>query len=354
MLCPNKKRGCEAILKRGDVQSHIDNACGYVKQVCQGADCTHWIRRKDVDTSCSKMTTRVWCSYCNKSFKGLAALREHRDDRIFVCPGAPDCKRRCLIKEALAGHEKDCEWIKRTCKASSIGCNFTALRSKLEAHQLACQLILFMPQWQAMQERFQQHDESFRAVQERCQHQEQSLVAVQARVQQQEETLTTVQEQKTQLEQEIQVYRTQLEHEIDGVQRDVGCLGLFVDNMLSESSRSTQEQLRQEQRDGGILTEVELRLLGGAPEPIVIDSDEDGDEEDGDEEQHNDDETRQEPQSERTEGNSSRKRKRTADPEARTETEIGPGVEAASTARTRSSFNLRPRRSAASSQSASE
>lgn len=281
-----------------------------------------------MDKSCSKKTTKVWCAYCLGRFKGRGAPRKHRDDRIELCQGAPDCKRRFFTKEALGEHEKDCELIRRACKASSIGCGFTGQRHKLDAHQLACQLVSFMPQWQAMQERFQQQDESLRAVQGKCQHQEQTLVAVRGRIQQQEKTLTAVQEQKTQLEQKIQGYRTQLEHKIDGVQCDVDELHLCVADTLGVLLRSKQEQLRQRQRDGGSLTDHELRLIDAGNKPIIIDSDEDGDEE-----QHDETETRPEPQVERTKQNTTRKRKRTAEAEV----EDDAGSPAANAARTRSS-----------------
>jgi len=189
-----------------------------------------------------------------------------------------------------------------------------------------------MPLIVTFQERVQQQEESLRATQERVQQQDESLHAAQERIQQQEATLTAVQEQKTQLEQEIQGYRAQIEQDMDEIHNNTYGLYRWVDDIFGTSLRSTQEQSRQRHRDGGSLTDVELRLIGASSEPIVIDSDDEGDEE-----QHDDNETGQEPQSNRTEGNISRKRKRAAYPAVEDDVDISAG----NAARTRSSSNVR-------------
>ena len=157
--------------------------------------------------------------------------------------GAPGCKKRFLTRGELVEHEKDCRWVKRACKALVMGCKHMALQHDLELHQSACPLIGLMPEWQAMQER--------------CRRQQETLVAVQAH--------------RTQLEHELQDLQSQYE---GGVEHGRNCVDKLYKRIAKLERAKKRKRTTITRRDEGV-TSIDI--------PIVINSDDGGDDEQDDE-----------------------------------------------------------------------
>ena len=153
--CPLHEKGCEEILSRGTVQSHVERYCDYQEINCPSEDCKLKLPRGDLSGNrCLHWV--VACEDCHSDVMELN-LKEHRDkaceSRKATCP---DCKLKLPFHQ-LEAHRKACPDANFLCSASCYGCDFSAKRTELDQHQSTCPLRRLGPFLDSQNTRLDEH-----------------------------------------------------------------------------------------------------------------------------------------------------------------------------------------------------
>lgn len=67
--CPRSAVGCDKVVRRGDVESHIRYYCDYAELPCPWADCNLGVMRKDIINDC--LHQQISCTDCGVEVKKL-------------------------------------------------------------------------------------------------------------------------------------------------------------------------------------------------------------------------------------------------------------------------------------------
>ena len=138
VYCVNRERGCEEIMKLGEMETHLSaasiNRCDFILLFCPNG-CEMMLLRKDLDAhvnnNCSKR--KETCSYCKLETR-LDLLNEHLD----VCVKVPvPCPRSCemtLLRGDLQEHEGICPNVLVKCPLYGLECETELCRRDLVKH----------------------------------------------------------------------------------------------------------------------------------------------------------------------------------------------------------------------------
>ncbi|KAI9794400.1 MAG: hypothetical protein M1816_005469 [Peltula sp. TS41687] len=156
--CPLQGQGCDAILMRGAVQSHVEKYCGHVEVECPGTDCVLKTARKDLGLGCRHHL--VVCQDCHDSVMAMN-LEEHREKRCTNrWTSCAECKAE-ILQCKREDHGSTCSEAIVECPGKSIGCAAKTKRSELEGHTGTCMRAGMAPI-------FQKQDERIKALEEKA------------------------------------------------------------------------------------------------------------------------------------------------------------------------------------------
>ncbi|KAJ5558946.1 Zinc finger RING-type [Penicillium sp. DV-2018c] len=164
--CPLIAEGCEEIIPRGHVQSHVEKYCGYRLVPCPDASCDQVARSKDVgmDQKCIHKIRR--CSRC----EGDVLEQEYEEHEKELCPAfevtCSDCQS-VLSRGTLPEHLETCTEVVIPCAASKYACPVKIRRADMATHEQSCPLVAMGPYFEAQNTRLNALELSVRHLQQR-------------------------------------------------------------------------------------------------------------------------------------------------------------------------------------------
>lgn len=148
--CPNHNIGCEAQLRRGEVQRHLSRQCQLTPTPCPDANCSLKVPRSQRTSGC--LHQEVQCSACESTMMQLD-LKDHEFRRCrkktYSCGHCGD-ELSCSSRDE---HESTCPSVETKCSGSVVGCKFTSTRDRMKAHTRFCALSSLAPHMQSLQDR---------------------------------------------------------------------------------------------------------------------------------------------------------------------------------------------------------
>ena len=151
--CPSWAEGCEEIIRRGEVQAHVDKYCAYTEVKCPGENCHSMVLRKDFKDTCQHKL--VACEDCHELIVAKD-LKDHRQteclNRWLSCSA---CSREILHCKSDVHESEDCPEQTARCTGSPLGCPFTSRRAVLSTHTATCPFALLQPFISSQNERIQ-------------------------------------------------------------------------------------------------------------------------------------------------------------------------------------------------------
>ncbi|EMC91581.1 hypothetical protein BAUCODRAFT_42625, partial [Baudoinia panamericana UAMH 10762] len=160
--CPKSEDGCTAVVKRGEVLTHINIYCGYALQECTGDDCELPIRRKEAPRGCQHYG--VSCIDCHESmYKSNLELhwRSMCPDRRVRCDL---CKGDVFYRELDVHSKETCPAISIPCPGAGLGCTSRSKRSLAEVHAKSCTFAKLAPVIAAQSQRMDEHEAAQRVM----------------------------------------------------------------------------------------------------------------------------------------------------------------------------------------------
>lgn len=156
VACPKHDDGCNAQVKRGEVQDHVTLYCGYGFLECPADSCELPVRRKDADEGC--LHHGVSCIDCHQSML-KANLEQHwrKDcpDRRVYCE---QCRRPVFYRELDEHNKLSCPAISVPCPGREYGCDSRSKRADVERHAKTCALAKLAPILDAQKQRLDEHE----------------------------------------------------------------------------------------------------------------------------------------------------------------------------------------------------
>lgn len=154
--CPLRSEGCDEILARGEVQSHVDKYCAYSEVGCPSDDCPLMIQRKDEEKQ-RCLHGMVRCEDCMWEFTERD-LEYHRNNTCAIGKSScPDCHAQVLHRD-LEAHIERCPDAIFPCNAAEYGCDFIARRMVLDEHLNTCPLSKLVPFLMMQNDRLEAHE----------------------------------------------------------------------------------------------------------------------------------------------------------------------------------------------------
>ena len=137
VYCPNKKCGCQSVLKISEYKNHLVNplGCDYVKIECSYLCKTTVFRCRLYHHQENVCVRRpVDCTYCNLQGEYQDITGNHIDS----CPSFPLlCSQKCgatVLRKDLESHREECPLEIVPCPFSELGCKVEVCRKDLEKH----------------------------------------------------------------------------------------------------------------------------------------------------------------------------------------------------------------------------
>nr|POE72503.1 tnf receptor-associated factor 5 [Quercus suber] len=154
--CPQSEVGCTALIKRGEVQDHVNIYCGFALVECSAADCTQGMQRKDLGQGC--LHYGVSCLDCRKEVQ-MSALATHWrtecPDRMVHCDL---CSSSIFFREVDEHNRELCPTNQIPCPGKALGCETRNKRSDAEAHAKSCTFAKLAPILQVQQQRLDEQE----------------------------------------------------------------------------------------------------------------------------------------------------------------------------------------------------
>ncbi|KAF4762370.1 hypothetical protein N7455_001374 [Penicillium solitum] len=164
--CPLITEGCQEIIPRGHVQSHVEKYCGYRLLPCPDESCDQMTRSKDVgmDQKCIHRVRR--CYYCEED----VLEHEYEEHEKELCPvlevTCVDCET-VVTRGALREHVKSCPEVAVPCTASKYACPVKIRRADIAAHEQSCPIVAMGPYFEMQNTRLNSLESSMRHLQQR-------------------------------------------------------------------------------------------------------------------------------------------------------------------------------------------
>ena len=135
--CPNK--GCEQIVRLGDVKSH-KQGCDFLSVKCTNS-CGKAIMKKDLQFHCQNKCSKrkVSCQHCGQSGTHEAITSQTHTSS---CPEVPlRCDNLCgalkMKRKNMSQHKQICPEATVSCMFAEAGCTVTTKRKDLDSHVTA-------------------------------------------------------------------------------------------------------------------------------------------------------------------------------------------------------------------------
>ncbi|OJZ85717.1 hypothetical protein ASPFODRAFT_136244 [Aspergillus luchuensis CBS 106.47] len=146
--CPFRDEGCEEIIPRGHIQSHVDKYCGYRLMKCPDSSCNKKTRKKDLSSEGRCLHELQRCLRCDEYVA-------EQDYEINV------------LRKSLREHIDSCPEVVHPCAASKYGCPVKVKRADLTTHEQTCPLIAMGPYFEAQNARLDSLELTIRHLQQR-------------------------------------------------------------------------------------------------------------------------------------------------------------------------------------------
>ncbi|KAJ5102050.1 Zinc finger RING-type [Penicillium alfredii] len=164
--CPFTVQGCQEIVPRGHVQSHVDKYCGYRLVPCPDGSCNKTTRKKDLHPDERCMHGLRQCSHCEEDIMEQDYEEHDRE----LCPSLEatcvDCETVVLHRD-LKKHTETCPEVVSPCAASKYGCSIKVRRAEIATHEQHCPLIAMSPYFKAQNTRLDSLELTIRHLQQR-------------------------------------------------------------------------------------------------------------------------------------------------------------------------------------------
>ncbi|KAJ5610947.1 hypothetical protein N7510_007666 [Penicillium lagena] len=164
--CPFISEGCQEILPRGHVQSHVDKYCAYRPVPCPDTSCDKMTRQRDLhpDQKCIHGLRR--CSRCEED----VMEQDYEEHDKELCPSLETTCVDCgttIVRRELKKHVETCPEVVSPCAASKYGCPVKIRRAEIAGHEQLCPLIAMGPYFEAQNTRLDSLELTIRHLQQR-------------------------------------------------------------------------------------------------------------------------------------------------------------------------------------------
>ncbi|KAJ5106743.1 Zinc finger RING-type [Penicillium angulare] len=164
--CPLATEGCEEVVPRGHVQSHVDKYCGYQLVPCPDESCDKMTRKKDLQTG-KRCRHDYWrCSRCEED----VMEQDYEEHDKELCPSLETVCIDCgtvVLQRALKTHIEACPEVLSSCAASKYGCQVKIRRAEITTHEQQCPLVAIGPYFEAQNTRLNSLELTTRHLQQR-------------------------------------------------------------------------------------------------------------------------------------------------------------------------------------------
>ncbi|KAF2157290.1 hypothetical protein K461DRAFT_273441 [Myriangium duriaei CBS 260.36] len=151
--CPKHEEGCEAQIKRSEVQDHVKNYCGYTWIACPSAECELPLRRKDGDECLHFGVTCIDCRQTTHMANLETHWKSECPDRKVICDL---CQGPVFYREISTHARETCPAFTIPCTGASYGCTFRSRRGAINQHTKQCTFAALAPFFEAQAKRL--HD----------------------------------------------------------------------------------------------------------------------------------------------------------------------------------------------------
>lgn len=164
--CPLQAQGCQEVVPRGHVQSHVEKYCGYKLVACPDESCDKKTRKRDLAEEQRCMHSYCRCARCEADVMELD-FAEHDKE---LCPSLEttclDCGTTVFQRE-FKKHVESCPDVVSTCAASKYGCAVKVRRADIATHEQTCPLVSIGPYFEAQNTRLNSLELTVRHLQQR-------------------------------------------------------------------------------------------------------------------------------------------------------------------------------------------
>ncbi|KAJ5371084.1 uncharacterized protein N7496_007176 [Penicillium cataractarum] len=164
--CPLAGEGCNEIVPRGHVQSHVEKYCGYRLVSCPDESCGKKTRKKDLQPEERCMHSYCRCERCNEDVMEQDFAEHDRE----LCPSleatCDDCGN-IVPRRSLKKHVETCPDVVSACAASQYGCSVKVRRADIAMHEQQCPLVSIGPYLEAQNTRLNSLELTMRHLQQR-------------------------------------------------------------------------------------------------------------------------------------------------------------------------------------------
>ncbi|KAJ5488763.1 hypothetical protein N7539_003653 [Penicillium diatomitis] len=177
--CPSAEAGCEEVLPRGHVQSHVQKYCGFRLVPCPDESCGKMLRQKDLQTDGRCLHGYCRCERCSED----VMERDFEDHDKVLCPSLEATCNDCgstMRRQELTKHAETCSEVSIPCAASQYGCKSKVRRVDIGTHEAQCPLISIGPYLEAQNTRLKQLELTTRHLQQRNEIFEDGMASIRA------------------------------------------------------------------------------------------------------------------------------------------------------------------------------
>lgn len=150
--CPFLADGCQEILPRGHIQSHVDRYCGYRLMPCPDESCDKKTRKKDLQPEERCLHSYYQCTRCEQDIME----QDYEEHEKELCPSLESTCVDCgtiVPQRELQGHIDKCPEALSPCAASKYGCTTKIRRAEIANHEQSCPLVSIAPYFEAQNTR---------------------------------------------------------------------------------------------------------------------------------------------------------------------------------------------------------
>lgn len=164
--CPRQAEGCQEVLPRGHVQSHVEKYCGYKLMPCPDESCDKKTRRKDLTAEQRCMHSYCRCARCEEDVMEQDYVEHDKE----LCPSLETTCLDCgttIPQRELKKHVRSCPDFMSPCSASKYGCTVKVRQADIATHEQTCPLVSLGPYFEAQNTRLASLELTMRHLQQR-------------------------------------------------------------------------------------------------------------------------------------------------------------------------------------------
>ncbi|KAJ5938947.1 hypothetical protein N7466_002081 [Penicillium verhagenii] len=164
--CPLATEGCQELVPRGHVQSHVDKYCGYRLVPCPDDTCDKKTRKRDLQAENGCRHTYFRCSRCEED----VMEQDYEEHDKELCPSLETYCLDCgttVLQRTLKNHIETCPEVVNPCAASKYGCPAKIRRAEIATHEQQCALVAIGPYFEAQNTRLDSLELTMRHLQQR-------------------------------------------------------------------------------------------------------------------------------------------------------------------------------------------